>query len=379
MIFTYSSDGFKDSFPDLSGRYNVFLSNIDGTDLVPLTNGKMGNTGVEAISPDGNKVLISAFTYSRKKDNGAKLYLFDLNDLESEPIQIAHGFSKNSYAPATAWINNSEIVYLGNGDEGYGFYVMNINNFEARKLKPYTENPEAILGVNEDHVYWYTRVKVGRGDYQAVWWTSIDGSDQGKLETNGVQVIYFSGGNFSPDGKKVAWIPQAPEPECDTKEKRDALYASGDYASTCILLYAADLSDMDHPMKIPLVPKEGNIPEYHQYKPFQYLLEWSPNSSELFILNPGSHSPAYMYYIDFGQSKPEFVWLENFPSVRDDNEAWYPTIKGFSPDGRQIFVRKIIVRNTSELIFVNLDSMTLEEKIPYGLNHDEIYRVYFLP
>ena len=386
VIFTYSNDGFKDDFPDLQGKFNVFISNIDGTDLVPLTNG--GKTGVEAISPDGSKVLLSEFTGARKKDTNAKLYVFDLNDIDSEPVHLVSHFSNNSYAPAAAFLNNSEIVYLGGGEEGYGFYVMNIDSFEARKLKPYTENPETILGVNEERVYWYTRVKINGGDYRAVSWTSIDGSDQGKLETNGEQVVYFGHKSaFSPDGKKVAWIPQAPEPECDTVDKRNALYnaASDDYhleyASTCLLLYMADLSDMDHPLKIPLIPKRDNFPDNFAYSPItaSYDLKWSSNSSELFVLNPGYYAPAFMYSIDFGQTKPEFVWLENFPSVRDDNEAWIPTIKGFSPDGRQILVHKIIVRNTSEPILVNLESMIVEKGFLNGLNLEEVYSEHFLP
>jgi len=167
IILSYTNEGFKDVFPDLRGRYNIFISNLDGTDLVALTDGDMTNY-VEAISPDRSKVLISEFTGARKKDTNAKLYLIDLNNIDSEPVHLVSHFSNNSYAPAAKWINNSEIVYLGSGDEGYGFYVMNIDSFEARKLKPYTENPETILGVNEERVYWYTRVKGSRGgDHQA--------------------------------------------------------------------------------------------------------------------------------------------------------------------------------------------------------------------
>jgi hypothetical protein len=386
VIFGYTKEGFQDDFPDLRGKYNIFISNLDGTDLVPLTNGiSVGDNYIEAISPDGSKVLISAFTYARKKDTNAKLYLIDLNNIDSEPVHLVSHFSNNSSAPAAEWINNSEIVYLGGGEEGYGFYVMNIDSFEARKLKPYTENPEEILGVNEERVYWYTKVKSsGGGDFRAVWWTSIDGSDQGKLETNGVQVVYFSAFDISPDGKMVAWIPETPEPECDTVEKRNALYASGpddyryEYASKCRLLYAANLSDMDHPMKIPLIPQRDNIPDNFVYKPFLYFLEWSPNNLELFVFNPGYFAPAFMYSIDFGQTKPEFVWLDKFPSARDDYRNWHPTIIGFSPDGRQILVNKIIVKG-SEVILINLDSMTEEDRILENINRDKFYNVHFLP
>ena len=268
---------------------------------------------------------------------------------------------------------------------------MNIDNFNLRKLSPFTKNPEAILGVNEERVYWYTREKkdygVSSGDYNVVWWTSIDGSDQGKLETNEVEVVYFAGGiAFSLDGKMVAWRQKVPEPECDTKEKRNALYASGDYASTCLMLYAAQLSDMNHPIKIPLVPQQGNIPDDFESNPFIYDLTWSSNNSDLFILNPGSRGAyntinmARMFYVDFKRSKPEFTWLEEFPSVKDYKEsAWNPTITSFSPDGRQIFINKITSENEYEYIRVDLESMDILEEIPSGLNHDEVYNMHLLP
>jgi hypothetical protein len=392
VIFAYTKEGFKDDFPDLRGSFNVFISNLDGTDLVALTD---GNMGVEAISPDGNKVLISEFTGTRKKDTGAKLYLFDLNDIDSGLIHLASRFSQNSLAPAAGWINNSEIVYLARGDEGYGFYVMNIDNFDVRKLSPLTKNPEAILGVNEERVYWYTKVDKKYFSrtykYNTVWWTNIDGSGQGKLETNGVQVEYSSNHiDFSPDGKMIAWQPSAPQPECDTTEKQRGFDSVYERVSTCELIYAAYLVDMDHPIKVPHIPSKENIPEIYRSTPTFYFLAWSPNEPKLFILHPGEsytvksilyQYPAQMFSIDFNQSKPEFVWLDKFPSVDDDLDSpWMPTISGFSPDGRQIFINKITADNEYQLISVDLESMvTVETEIPYGLNHDEVYSVYLLP
>jgi len=378
VIFSYSSEGYKDDFPELGGKYNLFLSDFEGTNITPIITSQLERVEVEDTSPDGSKVLISSFKYSRKKDSNAKLYLFNLDSLDSEPTFLARGFSRNSYNPSAIWINNAEIVYIGNGDDGYGFYVIDINNFEARKLAPYTENPEEILAVNEERVYWYTREKKNGGDIKVVWWTSLDGSDQGRLESNGLPVEYFADEmDISPDGKMIAWLPIDPESECDTQEERDELRDIGKYRTTCTVFYAAYLSDMDNLMKIPLVPEDGKMPEDWVYF---YIFKWASSRSFLYIFNPGFFAPAYTYSIDFNQPDPKFVWLEDFPSARDDYaDGWYPTIRSFSPDGKLLFIKKIIKGSEGKLILVDVESMTLKDEILANLDYDEIYNIEFLP
>src|SRR3972149_2980577 len=60
FIFTYQKDEFIASFPDLKGETNVFVANIDGTNLTPITRGLEGFNYLKAVSPDGTKALIAS-------------------------------------------------------------------------------------------------------------------------------------------------------------------------------------------------------------------------------------------------------------------------------------------------------------------------------
>lgn len=382
LLFSYSEEGYKDDFPEVSGSYNIFLSDFEGSYIVPVTKRNVGTVEVEDISPDGSKALISSFKYTRKKDSNAELYLYNLDIPDAEPTLLVRGFSKNSYPPAAMWINNSEIVYIGNGDGGYGFYVMDTQTLETRKLAPYTENPERILGVNAERVYWETREKTPRGgDIHVLWWTSLDGTEQGKLEANGVQVGYFSGLAISSDGRMIAWRPYSyeSEPECDTSEKVENLRENGQFYTTCYVLHAAYLSDMDNEMRIPIEPKDGKKPDNFEYRPFLFLFMWAGDTSVLYMLNPGYRAPESMYKVDFNQTDPELEWVENFPSIQNNYGAYYPTLRSFSPDGKLLFAKKVIQDSDQELVLIDMEHMYFNEEIFSRLNIDEIYHAEFLP
>jgi len=57
---------------------------------------------------------------------------------------------------------------------------------------------------------------------------------------------------FSPDGKKLAWIPAQTEPDCTFAYVYPELVDT--YARRCYIMYIASLSDLDHPVKVVLMP-----------------------------------------------------------------------------------------------------------------------------
>lgn len=399
VLFTYSKEGFDSAFPDLGGEQNVFISDMDGSNLVPVAEKLRGYNYIEAISPDGNKVLISSFTsWNRKNDSHGILYLFDLNSPNSEPVQIVQGFSQQSYNPAAGWIDDSRVVYLGKGEEGYGIYVVNTDGSDPKKIDVTIATPVSILAIDAERIYWDSDVRKkyaspNYGDYQTIWWTNIDGSDQGKLESNGRQIEYFIRQmEFSPDGDMIAWLPSAPEPACDTLEKLRELSYAGKYGETCLFLYLAELSNLDNPKKIPLVYKgDPSNDDYEPNKRFAINVSsiiWNPNSSEIFLLFQGRLSngwrPPNLYTLSLSNS--EVVLLDKFPSLHDYDMGdrlygfWMaPATYGFSPDGRQIIFGKITDEETRKFILVNLESMALEGNFLNGLNHDALKSIYFLP
>jgi len=191
------------------------MANVDGSELIPITDGLKGFNRVVGISPNGKMILIISFSQQYPAYNpSGDLYLINLDSLDSEPIKLAKGLT---WIDAAAWLDNTRVVYIGTGPEGHGIYIVNIDGSNPRNILinfP-KATPITILSSDKTRVYWNSNVKINGCDCTAVWWTNIDGTGQGKLESNGSQVIYFGGGlAFSPDGTKVAWLPQQ-DADCD--------------------------------------------------------------------------------------------------------------------------------------------------------------------
>jgi hypothetical protein len=121
-----------------------------------------------------------------------------------------------------------------------------------------------------------------------------------------------------------------------------------------------------------------------------YFITWLPDNSMVLLMYPGSYFnewyPPELYSVADNHPSSNIVWLEQFPSLNDRNAeegskggVWFPSIYGFSPDGRQIIVRKIIDGSTGEVILVDLGAMSLEDNFLNDLNLDEIRNAYLLP
>ncbi len=275
LIFEYYKVAFEKSFPDLKGEVNIFTSNLDGTDLVPITNGLNGYNYIQSISPDGPMVLVASYAQQSGNDTG-DLYLINLNLSDSKPIKLASGASQ------AIFLDNTRIVYIGQGPENYGFYIINIDGTNPRKIGTPSPKPINIVSSDKTRVYWVSTVNMtfkdntgysyAWGDFDALWWTNIDGSGQGKLEFNEDQIIpdNFFQYAFSRDGKDVAWIPQKEEPNCYWRDFVSGRIGEGiytkyakavidwpyvdDFVHRCFIMYVASLSNIDNPTKVVLMP-----------------------------------------------------------------------------------------------------------------------------
>ena len=126
LIFEYYKAAYEKSFPNLKGSENVFMANWDGTNLMPVTNGLEGFDHIESISKDGQMALISLSDNNYSSTN-SDLYLVHLNQQASNPIKLASGLDYPSGSSQAIFLDNSQVVYIGLGPEGRGFYTVNID------------------------------------------------------------------------------------------------------------------------------------------------------------------------------------------------------------------------------------------------------------
>lgn len=242
LIFDFFLEEYKMNFPNEKGKCNVFVANVDGTNLTPVTNME-GFNFLKGISPDGTKALVvSARDWEART---ADLYLVDLVASNSMPSKLATGlpYSMFSLNRTAMWLDNTKLIYVGRGEKGFGIYSINTDGTNPISIERGL-NPEEILAAGKNRVYWTTLVdRVRNGNQHFVthylWWTNLDGSETGQLKFNGKQI---GAGNykgldliFSLDATKMAWI----EPATATFHH--------DY------LHIASLSDMDHPQSLDLL------------------------------------------------------------------------------------------------------------------------------
>ena len=415
VIFGYAREGFESKFPDLEGDRNIFIADLDSGNLTPITNGLRGYNSIEALSPDGNKVLISSFTsWNRKNDARGILYLYDLNNINAEPIEIVQGFSQHTYSTAAAWTDDLRIIYIGKGEKGYGIYVANADGSDPQKIDTTTATPERIVGIDSRRVYWSTGVYreyanehgSRKGDFYVIWWTNIDGSGQGKLESNGVQVEYFIGKMaLSPDGNMIAWFPTDPdilEPNCDMIFGYESIYAelglweSNDLveaASKCTLLYVAKLDDIDNPIKIPPIPPRDPKIEHFLYNNISKIA-WSPDSSKIFLFDRGGRThtehyidteediedyPPALYYVEPENASLQLVYLEGIMSLYNEDPR-FTIVPSFSPDGRRVTATRK-EGDSRTIALVDLETIKLSNE--FLINFDRYVlkesSIYWLP
>lgn len=441
LIFEYYKAAYEKAFPDLKGELNVFTSNWDGTNLTPITNGLNGFNRINSISPDGRMVLVSSRSGLLGKD---ALYLINLNSTENEPIKLASQLDGQAI-----FLDDARIVYIGKGSNGYGIYTINIDGTNQTKIgSPTVKTWTGIESADKTRVYWigskkeYFKDSSGSlymyGDYGGLWWTNIDGSGQGKLESNGHQIFpggFFRGGvAFSPDGTRIAWIPADVEQDCSglldavgiwTPYIRNGTYSAWfgrtdqfinknspyfgkaidipfvkDYVRRCHIMHVAPLSDMDNDAEIPLIPPfdpAKNDFFYHK----NYSLIWWPDGSKILAYDPGhvgesktSRFPIAIYEIAPEDINPKLVRLKvlSYSSVVQPGQGAMPHLADhytsfrFSSDGRLLlFSEYNPYANfySADVDILNLETMDLLDDFGNNLIPDtqvkSVGSVYWLP
>jgi len=433
FVFEYYKVAYEKTFPDLKGEAHVFISNWDGSNLTPITSGLNNVNHIESISSDGQMVLVSSHSsYQAKGD----LYLIHLNSPNSTPIKLANGLAWYRW-PQAIFLENTRVAYVGRGQEYYGgLYTVNIDGTTPKKLGTLQAEFGGMVSADKSRIYYKGWTKRSSISY---WWINIDGSGQGKLESNGHQILpneffYVGTGEvaaFSPDGTKIAWIPGELEQDCSylylafwTPDIRNGAYtdlvtryADSEYKNSphvgkaidtayvedhvrhCFMLHVASLSNLDNDTKIPLIPPfDPNKDDFYYHR--DYALKWWPDSSKILVYDGGkamgrwrdgvTHYPIALYEVPLEDINPKLELLkvlsnssivQSAPGLRFiDSFAWFR----FSPDGRQILFTKYHYGDQGSLIkALNLETMNyiddFSHKITPDFQIERVGNIYWLP
>lgn len=378
LIFTYRKEEFIKAFPDLKGEINVFVANIDGTKLTPITNGLKGYNYFESVSPDGTKVLIASRS---KLQPDAILYLVNLNSLDSEPIKLTDGLPQYYGGNSTAkWIDDSQIVYIGQGEAGFGIYKINVDGTNPINIYKYNNDGEGnkpfqILAIDSTHIYWDTQITTrlnsnSVNDKYYVWWSSLEGSERSPLELNGKQIFFEtvlgSGLIFSPDGTKVAWIEGA------TPESGPPYHN---------YLHIASISDINNPYTLETLTSE-------------IFLNWWPDGSKILVFDIGAvwgtrgttEDPTNDLYGIYEVSVAPDLPIKNYhlaTVVMGLRNSYFMDLYNISPDGR-LMVCATYEKNASgsfdsKLKFLNLETITFADANGFTFSNTANGGVHWIP
>lgn len=292
IVFTYRKDEFLTTFPELKGETNVFIADIDGNNLTPVTNGLEGRNNFMDVSPDGNKLLITSTSNLQSKE--ANLYLAQIDSLDVEPTKLAEDLPNYYGGNSSAkWINDSEIVYVGQGEAGFGIYTINSDGTNSKNIYTNTSgdklsNPFEILKVTDSRIYWDAQVTTrltsnSVNNKYYISWTSLDGTETGKLELNGEQMVFQNvfGPDliFSPDGSKIAWVEGA------TQE-------SGPPYNN--YLHIANISDINNSQTVQTLTS-------------LLILKWLPDNSKIMVFDLGSLNDPIEKFTEFYKENPDYL------------------------------------------------------------------------
>lgn len=367
LIFELRDDDFADIFPDLEGKMHIFKANLDGTDFTPVSTGLKGIICISDISPDGTNALLVSAQYDLADGDLFVLYLVDINEVNSGPVEVARlDDVPGGSCQAAQWIDNNRFAYIGHGESGFGIYTVNSDGTDPKKVYQYEDTgeeykPYRILVVNESRVYWTANVllrKEGNRSWneERVWWSTINGSEHGKLEYNGQQIagnlIFSNTFALSPDGSKIVWVDE------DT-----------------FTIYIASIAEINSPYEFKQV---SNGPD----------LAWFPEGSRIIVFDAQyylEHNTLISDWLGFY----EITVLPDLP-VRDYSDllqgiasnsfqnSCFDTIKDISPDGKHII---LLASGDSPAMLLELETMTISEVLPgitFG-DYCNFYQIKWVP
>ena len=167
--------------PDLTTRFQLFTSQVDGTLPAQLTTQSSSNSIQPSWSPDGSKI-----TFASDRDKAScgcwGIYLMNSDGTGTVTLRVQSG--SNNFAPAI-WPDGKKIAFAANSSGNYEIYTMNLDGTGVVNITNNTHN---------------------------------DGGPQ-LSDSDGLpgapSAVPFSGPSLSPDGTQIAFTSNRDGPDLD--------------------------------------------------------------------------------------------------------------------------------------------------------------------
>jgi len=307
----------------LKGSLNIFISNWDGSDLTPITNGLKGWNYLEDISPDGHQALVSSFTNSAghlSTSGGGDLYLINLDQPNAEPKQLANYIIKRGRT-AAAWMDNTRLAYVGLYGGELALYSINADGSDLKHISQAGIPLNILAPITADRIFWSGFTSSGVHFPDSLWWTSVDGTQQEQLPLAIDNQFY----DISPDKTTILIF--------GFKTSRDLL--------TLTAASINDIAGTQHEVgSIPIQTMQGSYAHF-----------WSPDGQTVVYMPDRTHysrnsRPPYEripgYVISLRDNSLTELPIELMDQALDLQDTVFGVLDSFaagnawSPDGQQV-------------------------------------------
>lgn len=176
------------------GDFEIYIINVDGSNLQQLTNNSNIDDKYPAVSPDGRRIAFQAKS-NAERDSGWEIYVMDIDGRNQTRLT-----SDSNWDRLPTWSpDGRQIAFISDRGGQFAVYVMDANGQNVRQA--------TNTGERDGHVSWSV-------NNQLAWNTGGDSSKTWRIVTSNadgrnLQQVAGNGNwspEWSPDGRSIVFV-----------------------------------------------------------------------------------------------------------------------------------------------------------------------------